>query len=135
MSFKHKCSGYLKEYAIFPFSNTILLGCVRASGLMYKAILREKRFYVSINIFYTIIGQKNSRLSLKLSTNHVVKINKNTEYLRFVLKKVDPTHPCTIINKQNIIRELIRRRLRSRTPNIRMKKHKRFSNLIKTTRI
>ena len=101
IGFKHHSTGHLKKCAIFPFCYSILLGGIRARGLMYKSFLFKELLHVRVNIFSPIISSKHAGLGLELGTDHIIEFNKHMKHFRFLFKEVNPTHSGAIINKRN----------------------------------
>lgn len=76
---------------MFPFSNSILLGGIGTKGSVYDSILTEVIF--KSKIFPSIFTLKDLKSSIKLTLNHLMKVNKNRLDLRFEYHWIYPTVP------------------------------------------
>jgi hypothetical protein len=81
MGLKQKCSAHFKESPILPFSDTILLRCMWASGLVNKASVCTEVFHVMVHVFSPIVRSKDLRFDVKLGDNHVIEFSKSIKYL------------------------------------------------------
>ena len=86
---------------IFPFSDSILVGCIGTSSLMNDAMSFQILLKIRTLIFSTIITMQNPNLCIVLSFNHFMKILKQQVHFIFSLHQAQPCHSGTIINKSN----------------------------------
>ena len=83
---------------IFPFNDSILVGCIGTSSMMNDGM----SFQILLKIrTLTIIAMQNLNLCIVLSFNHFMKILKQKVHFIFSLHQAQPCHSGTIINKSN----------------------------------
>ena len=97
---KQEGSSHLQEFPVFPFSNAILLRCVRASGLVNDSLLAAKFFERLIEVFSSIIRAEDLNPFIILSVHHLIELNEFFRNLGFFFQQVQPCHPREIVNEQ-----------------------------------
>jgi hypothetical protein len=91
----------------FSFYNSILMGSIRTQTLMHNSILmREKKNYPTLCIFFAIITSKNLTIFLKLILHHLKKsftrafISSSTTSLHFGTSRASCTFFWNLYTRQ-----------------------------------
>lgn len=112
------------DMMVFTFNNTILLKGLRTHKFLKDTGLIMIGLKFIGNICPTIIRTDLSNNYMKLSLNHLQKMNKNGKYIRLTVKQINPSASSVIINECYVISMIKKSSGRRRTPNIRMYKIK-----------
>jgi hypothetical protein len=84
--------------------HTILLWCVRARYMVKYAMRNQKILKLIRHKFTTTITLKLYNGRRELIFNKRLKLDKNSENIRFIMNEIQPGKPGKIIDKQNIVR-------------------------------